>query len=250
MERATRGGPCGRALIVGFGGGVGQALMAVLAGTATGRAVASALEEILLVDADAASAAPGLPRGRVLEQLRIRSAEDLGSVVRARGVDQVVDASSLGTLDCIGACDALGASYLTTSVEHWPDERPPWLRLVERLLPSRRPRFHRGSHLVGSGMNPGVVNALVFGGIDVFSRLVGVVPTADDLGLRSILITEEDSTIELAEPDGTDAFPMTWSPGHCLEELFQPDTIVARNGAVMGLGHRPHAALYRARCGD
>jgi homospermidine synthase len=251
MTERTRVGPCGRALIVGFGGGVGRALTGVLAGTETGRAVASALDEILLVDANAASAAPGLPRARVLEPLRIRSAEDLGSVVRARAVDQVVDASSLGTLDCIRACDALGASYLTTSVEHWPDDHPPWLHLVENILAWRRPRLHRGSHLVGSGMNPGIVNALVFGGIDVLARLVGTAPaTGEELGLRSILITEEDSTIDLEEPDGADAFPMTWSPTHCLEELFQPDTVVARDGAVVGLGHRPPDALYRARCGD
>jgi hypothetical protein len=43
---------------------------------------------------------------------------------------------------------------------------------------------------------------------------------------------------------------MTWSPTHCLEELFEPRAFAARAGRVVGLGHPPTARWYLARCGD
>jgi hypothetical protein len=43
---------------------------------------------------------------------------------------------------------------------------------------------------------------------------------------------------------------MTWSPWHCLEELFEPASFAASNGRVQSLGHEPTACWYEARCGD
>jgi homospermidine synthase len=171
--------------------------------------------------------------------------------VREHGVDQVVDLSSLDTIECIRACDAAGASWLDTSIEHWPGMAPPaWHELILRALPPARPDLAGGSHLVGSGMNPGVVNALAFYGMQVFARIAGVAPSAQALRLHAIVFTEEDTTVEEhAEPSGG-AFPMTWSPLHCLEELLQPDATIARNGRIAVLGHAPIDARYRARCGD
>ena len=39
----------------------------------------------------------------------IRSAEDLGRIIRDHRVTQVIDLSSLDTIDCTAACDDLGA---------------------------------------------------------------------------------------------------------------------------------------------
>ena len=65
-----------------------------------------------------------------------------------------------------------------------------------------------------------------------------------------MLITEEDTTVSDGPPDDRAVFPMTWSPIHCLEELFEPRAFAARDGHVVGLGHRPTEQYYRARCGD
>jgi hypothetical protein len=80
-------------------------------------------------------------------------------------------------------------------------------------------------HLVGSGANRGIVNALVFAALENFGARIGVQPTVP-------------------------AFPMTWSPVHCLEELFEPRAFAARDGRVVGLGHQPTRQRYSARCGD
>ncbi|HET7753255.1 MAG TPA: hypothetical protein VFK85_05035, partial [Anaeromyxobacteraceae bacterium] len=242
--------PPRRALVVGAAGGVGHAVRTLLARTPAGAKVSSWVDEILLLDAVGATEGPRPARSRWLPPQRIASAEGLARLAREHRVDHVVDLSSLGTLDCVEACDALGVAYLTTSVEHWPDRPIPWTELVGAVLPGARPRLTRASHLVGSGMNPGIVNALAFRGIAALAEKAGVEATAEAIGLTSILITEEDTTVELDLQGTGDAFPMTWSPFHCLEELFQADAIVARDGAAFPVGHAPHAAWYRARCGD
>jgi hypothetical protein len=48
--------------------------------------------------------------------------------------------------------------------------------------------------------------------------------------------------------ESSEVFSMTWSPLHCLEELFEPEAFAAREGRVVGLGHAPTAERYRARC--
>jgi hypothetical protein len=118
------------------------------------------------------------------------------------------------------------------------------------LLPPSRPSLDRCSHLIGSGANPGIVNALAFMALTLFANRLGVPATVDALDLSAILITEDDTTVEDNALDATGVFAMTWSPFHCLEELFEPAAFCARDGRVVSLGHRPTARWYRARCGD
>jgi hypothetical protein len=243
-------GPHGTALLVGAAGGVARAVLSALARTAEGRALAAGLDRLLLVDARPTSAGPFLRSATLLPPQTVRTAADLARLVEEHRVDQVIDLSSVDTLDAIEVCDAAGASYLDTSLERWPDAAPvPWHEPVLRALEPARAALRGGSFLVGSGMNPGVVNALVLAGIEAFARRAGVAPTAEALGLHAVLFTEVDGTIEEGGPPAG-AFPMTWSPGLCLEELLQPETLAARDGRIVGLGHAPLEATYRARCGD
>src|SRR5690606_36554930 len=127
--------------------------------------------------------------------------------------------SSLDTVACTRVYDELGAHFLCTSVEEWPGRGPlPTDEAIRQLLPPQRPLLSRRAHLVGSGANPGLVNALVFNAFEEFADRVGVDPTIAALDLYAVLITEEDTTVAVNQPSD-DAFGMTWSPFHCLEEL-------------------------------
>jgi hypothetical protein len=242
-----------RALLIGCHGGVGEALLAVLEHTAGGRRVLDRLDALLLVDR--LPPRPGSPRpgvGDLLPPTSIASAEDLARLVSEHAITQVVDVSSIDTVDCTRVCDELGADFMCTSVEEWAGRGSyPTDRAIARLLPPRTPRLERRSHLVGSGANPGIVNALVYRAMHELAARAGVDATPEALDLAAILITEEDTTADLVPVDeGTDVFPMTWSPFHCLEELFEPAAFCARDGQVVSLGHEPTDHWYRARCGD
>jgi saccharopine dehydrogenase-like NADP-dependent oxidoreductase len=241
-----------RALVLGSRGGVGRALLAVLHRTTPGRRLLSSLGALLLVDREPPDRhTPALDVGVQLPPTAIESGDDLRRLVRDHEVTQVIDVSSIDTVDCTQACDELGADFLCTSVEEWPGRRSmPTDEAIARLLPPLRPSLERRSHLVGSGANPGIVNALVFMALTEFANRAGVPATVDALELVAALITEEDTTVERNVLESADVFAMTWSPGHCLEELFEPAAFCARGGRVISLGHQPTARWYGARCGD
>ncbi len=242
-------GPAGTVLIIGAGGGVARAVLALLSRTRLGRSLAARIGELLLLDAEPVKGEI-LAGARELMPARIRSAPQLARVLDAYGVDQLVDLSSLDTVASARVCDAAGAAYLDTSIEHWPDAPPrPWLEQVRAALPPARPALGRTSALVGSGMNPGIVNALVFAGMEELARRAGVAPDPAALALHTVLVTEDDTTFEETLPP-PGVFPMTWNPVLCLEELLLPEAIHAARGRIAGLGHAPAEAWYRARCGD
>lgn len=226
-------------------------MLSLLEHSAPGRQLRERLDAVLLLDREAPEAPVPLRTGTLLPPTPVESAEDLVRLVREHGITQVVDLSSIDTVDCTRACDELGVNYLCTSVEEWPGQNTiPTDEAIARLLPPRRPALGNASHLVGSGANPGIVNALVFGALEELARRVGVAPTPDALDLHAILITEEDTTAERGGLPSDDVFAMSWSPAHCLEELYEPRAFVARDGHVVGLEHRPTERWYRARCGD
>ncbi len=239
-----------RALLVGCHGGVGSAVLALLARTAPGRRITGQLDALFLLDREAGDAIPPVPGGVLLPSGSIDSGDDITRLIAAHGLTQVIDLSSVDTVDCTSACDAAGADFLCTSVEEWSGGGTiPTDQAIARLLPPARPALERRSHLVGSGANPGIVNALVSAAIEEFGTRAGVPPTVEDLELYAVLITEEDTTREDTGTQADDVFAMTWSPAHCLEELFEPRAFIARNGAIAGLGHEPTSRMYSARCG-
>ena len=240
-----------RALFVGCHGGVGRAVLAVIGRSAPGRRLAGRLDALLLADRQDVDAPIVPPGASLLPPMTIESVETLTTLVRQHGITTVVDVSSIDTVECTRACDALGADFLCTSIEEWPGQATIATdEAIARLLPPRRPVLAARSHLVGAGANPGIVNALVFAAMEEMAARAGVPATPEALALHSVLITEEDTTYDVANPAGDGAFAMTWSPPHCLEELFEPRAFAARNGRVVGLGHRPLDVWYRARCGE
>jgi hypothetical protein len=230
--------------------------MGVLSRHSMGRRLADDHDALLLLDAAEAPDPVALPYGaRPLPSNTVASTRDLLGVIEAHDIDVVLDLAGLGALDCARACGATGVDYLCTSLENWPepapDRRAPHRRQLlhaRNLLPDNRPNLDGGSALMCSGMNPGLISALVETGIERFARRVNADATASALDLYAIALTEHDTTT--CDDLPSDVFPMTWSPQLCLDELFEPVTMMTVDGEPVELGHAPHEALYRARCGD
>jgi homospermidine synthase len=240
-----------RALVLGCHGGVGRAVLALLEHSAPGRTLRESIETLMLVDREVSDLEVPVRNAVLLPPAQVKSSHDLARLIQAHGITQVVDVSSIDTVDCTRTCDELGADFLCTSVEEWPGRGSvPTDHAIARLLPPRRPALQHRSHLVGSGANPGIVNALTFTALEEFAARVGAAPTIDALDVYAVLITEEDTTVEQDALHSSDVFPMTWSPIHCLEELFEPAAFAARGGKVVDLGHPPTEGWYYARCGD
>lgn len=239
-------GPRGRALLIGYSGGLGQALVATLDKTSVGKTLRARLDELFVLDAKPLVSARIPDGSRLLPNERIGSGEQLARILRENRIAQVVDVSQTKTMECVAACADLGVNYLSMSIEA-AEERTKTRDLARLLLPGFRTEDSRGSYLIGSGMNPGIVNALALVGLRELGARAGVSPM--ELSLRGLYITESDSTAEIS-PKDEKVFAMTWSPRQCLAELLEPHSFVVREQKIVELEHAPWAVGYRARCGD
>ena len=245
-----------RTLLLGWRGGVAHATLNLLAGHPFGQKLAGA-SELFLLDADSSRPAPEPPlAAQVLPAQTILGGDDLFAILGRYAIDRVLDLGASNSLASVRACADAGADYLSTCYDplhyraHGPPTGPLLMRGARDLLPERRPAIARGSHLVGSGMNPGLVSSLLLSGLGRFAERAGVASARSvaELDLYAILITEIDTTATGDAP-AEDVFAMSWSPDHCLSELLEPDALVMRGGEVASLGHPPTAAHYTARCG-
>ncbi len=241
-----------RLLITGCNGGAARALLSLLVNAPTGQALAREMETILMADAceQADTPPPQLHNARLLAPVRIESADEFRALLTETRPDQVVELSSSGTIDCIEACEELRVDMLSTSVHDWPQEQSSAMHELILQLLSMQGRNLEGSYIIGAGMNPGVVNVTALLALEEFSRRTGAAPTPQALDLYALYVTEHDTTIALDQELNGKVFEMTWSPTQCLEELFEPEAMIVREGCHMGMGHAPSEAFYSVRCAD
>src|SRR5690606_10306149 len=134
------------------------------------------------------------------------------------------DCSTLETVTAVQAAAATNTDYLSTSIA--TDDLPTHVA-VERLYAGAPDT--NNSLLVCSGMNPGIVNALAFAGMEAFAERAGVEAHPQALELRSLLVTEQDTT-ERADgvPEDSQVFAMSWGPEVALQELCEPAAVYWR----------------------
>ena len=208
-----------RALIIGWRGGVGTALLGLLGGHAAGRRISDKLDDIVL------------PGGRI-------KPDDLDRLIREQGVTQVIEVADVDTLEFSKVCAKHGADHVTATIQTGDEDTVPGVKRVFDQV-----KAERGSQLLGSGMNPGVVNALVLAGLDEFEKRAGTTPK-----LYAIYVTEQDTT-RRTKPTNEDIFEMTWSPHHALGELLEKHASYYSNGKHACFDHQPHLASYAVRWG-
>lgn len=250
--------------MLGAAGGVAGATLALLERHPLGRALLADTRELLLVD-KAWQAGPEIQaqvpipaRARWLPATTIDNAEQLAALVREYRVDEVIELAAVDTWDCVEACAAVGANYLTTTFDTWEgteefDPDDPYCMLRARAL-FAPPDVAAGVHLVCMGMNPGLVNLLVAAGLRELGVRSGRAPSLAALDVHSIVFTEIDETTVVDQRVGEHSnaklsFPSTWCPEGCLDEVLERYAMINQGGELTRLDHAPHQARYRARCG-
>ena len=241
------------ALLVGWRGGVGQALVRLAASEPWASRLRMRFDRLLLLDQQAGEAPTLPPWMDVLPPQAVRQARQLQELIVARDVCEVIEVASVGTMDCVAACDAVGANYVTAGIEIWPsqwddttDPNNQTMHLARTLIPGHRPVFDGGSYLIGAGMNPGAVNALTAEVGRAFARHVGV--TVAELDIRSVLITEIDTVRYVDRKAGDGEFWCSWCPPVCLQGFQEPRAMYMDRGQAVALPHAPAAVWYGARC--
>lgn len=242
--------PGRRIALVGWCGGVGTALISLLVRHPIGRRIAETLDVLFLLDREEGPP-PDLRTARVLPATAVEDPDDFARLLSQHAIDGVIEVADVDTLSISTACARQDVDYVSASMQQRTGTAADGLTMIaaRRLVPDQRPVVDGASHLIGSGMNPGVVNALVLAGLDELARRAGTAPTVAALEVYAIHVTEEDTTAP-ADHVRDDVFAMSWSPQHALDEILEPEAMCMARGGLARLGHRSHDRTYLARCGD
>lgn len=147
---------------------------------------------------------------------------DLGSLNRFRqhlkdtGTTVVIDVSWADTVEMLQCCDELGVMYINTALENTMVDEKEELEgftLLERyrIFEENRGRFTGSKAIIGSGMNPGVVQWMA---ITLMEQLPGEPP------LGCYIVEQDDSFYADPAKVQKKTVYSTWSPECFLDEAI------------------------------
>ncbi|WP_426448760.1 saccharopine dehydrogenase NADP-binding domain-containing protein [Paenibacillus sp. S-38] len=242
--------------LLGSGGGVAKAVLSLLQAAAQtpGDPLYSLLSRsrVHLVDLQQKEPAyyrtqfPDLYPRLKLHEFDAMDTARLQQHLRATGTRLVIDVSWADTLQMLQCCDQLGIAYVNTALENTAvdeDESLEGFTLIERY---RRVEAVRSSlkglqALIGSGMNPGIVQWMAL-------ELKAQAPEEEP---EACYIVERDTSFyrdpSLAKP-GT--LYSTWSPECFLDEAIFNHPLYMSRGIPHILLSRVYEQEFRVELGD
>lgn len=189
---------------------------------------------------------PHLKKQFVLHQFDLSDLPKLREHLQSSETQLVIDVSWADTVQMIGCCNELGIKYVNTALENTAVDEDTSLEGFTLLC--RSERFEEARHafgnctaIVGSGMNPGVVQWMA---LELMSRNPDKMP-------KACYIVEHDTTFF---SDGSRMKPQTiyttWSPECFLDEALLNYPMFMQRGVPLFIYDDVYAIEFRVRLGD
>ncbi|WP_409345502.1 S-adenosylmethionine decarboxylase related protein [Paenibacillus sp. MBLB4367] len=189
---------------------------------------------------------PHLKKQLVLHQFDLHDLPGFREHLRKTGTQLVIDVSWADTVQMIGCCNELGVAYVNTALENTAVDDDPTLEGFTLLCRSERfetvkNTFSNLTAIVGSGMNPGVVQWMA---IELMRRNPDKPP-------KACYIVEHDTTFfadaSLMKPN---SIYTTWSPECFLDEALLNYPMFMQRGTPLFIYDDVYAMEFRVRLGD
>lgn len=250
-----------KVMILGGAGGIGSAFLNILAVNDLSNDVIPHGAHLLLVDRrDEIRVHEGLKKKygvSVVSGINICCPADIEQLLLTHGVNVLVEVADIETIEFVKVCTALGIRYLNSGYGVWPEvyekEQPRCLMLI-RAIEIRNEiinkRSRSGGVIMGSGMNPGIVNALVERGIQKLADSNSISKEELAADLKYIIFTEEDTTVVPESSFSHSEFPITWNPQHAYAEFTESSTGYVTQGRVKWIPSKPLDCRYNVVCND
>lgn len=242
--------------IFGSGGGVAKAVLSILGHSAAdpasplyerlGNSRIHCIDQQQRPPAYYNSCCPALSASLKLHQFDLNDRSRLMQHLTTTGTQLVVDLSWADTIHVMTCCDELGIAYVNTALENKEVDEKPELdgfTLIERSIrfEEARDSFTRLRAVVGSGMNPGVVQWMAY-------KLMQMYPGEQPTGCY---IVERDSTFysdrSLAE---SETIYSTWSADCFLDEAILNYPMIVSNETPLFLYYQPYELEFNVTLGD
>ena len=252
-----------KVMLLGSSGGIGRAFMNILAQNDISNSIIPHGTKLVLVDRCKDIVVSDQLKKKYavsfISDVNISSHSDLEKLLIQHQINVLIEVADIETIEFVRVCTSLGVLYLNSGYGVWPDvyarEHPRCLMLV-RALEIRNAIINRGAKsstgvILGSGMNPGIVNALVERGIQRLANLNFIDKNELAADLKYIIFTEEDTTAIPTESKFNDSdFPITWNPQHAFAEFTEQSTGYVSQGRVQWINSRPLDCKFDVVCND
>ncbi|MCQ6562464.1 S-adenosylmethionine decarboxylase related protein [Paenibacillus mendelii] len=181
-----------------------------------------------------------------LHSLDANDTTRLKRLLRRVGASLVVDLSWADTTSVLSVCDELGIAYANTALENTAVDEMPELEgftLIERSLRFEETRggFTRVKAIIGSGMNPGIVQWMAL-------KMKNMYPAEQPIGCY---IAETDDTFyaDAGRMEERTIYS-TWSPECFLDEALLNYPMLVTNGVPLFLYHHVYDVRFRVKMGS
>jgi len=161
---------------------------------------------------------PHLKDQFVLHEFDLKDTEKFKNHLEHTNTSVVIDISWADTIEMIQCCDQLGVSYVNTALENTMiDENEDLYAgfgLIERLrlLEKKKDQISNSTAIIGSGMNPGVVQWMVH-------ELLKTTPS-EDQPIACYIVEQDNSFYKNRKIAKKDVIYTTWSPECFLDEAI------------------------------
>lgn len=240
--------------LIGAAGGVGQALIGLFCRHNIGLDFIKTFESVILIDASMPSSfnmINELPVPFSCEWYEsIDSKQTLNRLIERYCPALIIEAADIETRDFIEVCCERNVDFICSgyginpdTYTNTPDDpRTSILYRAQELLSQNHNYSPRLSKcLVGCGMNPGVVNAIV---VDIVSKLYGNMEDIVKDSVAKITFVEHETFTE-ASPS-KNSMVMTWNPLHAFWEFTEKDTGYCINGKPIKIERSPCHTIEKA----
>ncbi|WP_349407522.1 S-adenosylmethionine decarboxylase related protein [Pseudalkalibacillus sp. SCS-8] len=159
----------------------------------------------------------------------------------------VVDLSWADTIEMVTCCDDLGIAYVNTALENtWVDENEDIFEgfpLAERMeqFEAKKNSFKNTSAIIGSGMNPGVVQWMAH---ELMRKSPDQLPDG-------CYIVEKDTSFYRDQNEAKQNVVYTsWSPECFLDEAILSYPMFMKQGTPLYLYNQPYELQFHVTLGD
>jgi homospermidine synthase len=248
-----------KVMLLGGAGGIGSAFLNILALNDISASIIPHGTHLLVVDQrDEIPISDRLKEKYVVSRVSgfsITNSAVLEKLLVEHGINALIEVADVETIQFVKVCTKLGVLYINSGYGVWPEvyerEHPRCLMLV-RAMEIRRQVTNNGYRgvIMGSGMNPGIVNALVETGIQRMANLNCVNKKKLVADLKYIIFTEEDTTSIPESTFNHSEFPITWNPQHAYSEFTESSTGYVTQGKVKWIESKPLDCIFDVICND
>ncbi|WP_318617131.1 saccharopine dehydrogenase NADP-binding domain-containing protein [Sporosarcina sp. YIM B06819] len=191
---------------------------------------------------------PNLKNYIVLHQFDLKDNKRFIDHLKKTETSLVVDVSWADTVEMLQCCDQLGINYVNTALENTMvdenEELYEGFGLIERLrhLEKHKGEFINSSAIIGSGMNPGVVQWMA---IELLKS-----DTSEELPLGCYIVEHDTSFYKNKKMAKENVIYTTWAPECFLDEAILSYPMFMKNHIPLFLYEKVYDVEFKVTLGD